>query len=135
MTDINLKKKDNFNDSAFEKIERTKDKPISIQNKSGKSLKRNLLIVFIGLLLMILIVIIITIVFVTNKDQRKRALIRNQKNSVILTPIQIEGIAGNNYSVYLEFSDKNQCKKEINFSFNNSYNLSEDDLIINVEKI
>ena len=84
---------------------------------------------------MLLIVIIITIVFVTNKDQRKRALIRNQKNSVILTPIQIEGIAGNNYSVYLEFSDKNQCKKEINFSFNNSYNLSEDDLTINVEKI
>lgn len=54
---------------------------------------------------------------------------------MILTPVQIEGIAGNNYSVYLEFSDKNQCKKEINFSFNNSYNLSEDDLTINVEKI
>ena len=134
MTDISLKNGHNINDSAFEKIGRTMDKPIFIPKKKEESIKKNFLIILIGLLLAVIIVTIITIIFVTNKDERRRAFKRNQVNSMILSPNHIEGIAGNNYTVNLSFSNKNECKKEINFSFNNSYNLTEKDLVINVEK-
>ena len=93
------------------------------------------LLIFLSIFLLIAIIVIIIICLVNRKKSKKtiKSTTKNLVESIELTPTHINGIAGENYTVNLTFPE-NFCSKKINLKFNNSFNLSDDELDISIDK-
>lgn len=95
--------------------------------------KWNLFILLLALLLTIIIVIIISVCLVVHRRNNFRNKSNFSKELIELSPSYIKGIAGENYTIYLTFP-RTTCSEGINLTFTNSYNLTSNILIINVQK-
>lgn len=122
----------NFDDTNV--IILNNEKPEFTSERENKNTKRNLIIISSILLLLVIIILIIVFISKINNNNRIYHIIFQPKDSLVLEPNHIEGIAGSNYTINLTFTNRKRCKEEINLSFINSYNLSENDLVINIEK-
>ena len=93
------------------------------------------LLIFLSIFLLIAIIVIIIICLVNRKKSKKtiKSTTKNLVESIELTPTHINGIAGENYTVNLTIPE-NFCSKKINLKFNNSFNLSDDELDISIDK-
>ena len=119
------------NDTTVYTFKITKNETEQTEKKSY--FKRNLFILLLAFLLTIIIVIIMAVCLFVHGRNNFRNKFNFSKELIELSPSYIEGIAGDNYTIYLTFP-KAACSEGINLTFNNSYNLSTNDLIINTEK-